>query len=88
MKLKDGVIVSKADGSFYAVDAGLQGRRFSGIIKMNETAEELLRLLKDGSDEEGLTRYLCEKYEVEPSVALADIRKVLTGLRFAGFICE
>lgn len=86
MKLKDGIIITEVDGSFFAVDAGLKGKRFSGMIKMNKTSAELAKALQKGSDEETLAADLCDKYEVDRETALADVRKVVESLRSVGLI--
>ena len=86
MKLKSGVIITKAQGGFVAVDAGAASGRFNGMVKMNATAAFIAELLKDGADEETLVKKTLEKYYVSESDARASVAEVLKNLRFAGLI--
>ena len=86
MKLKNGIIITEIDGSFYAVDAGLEGKRFGGMIKMNKTAEEIARALQSETDEERLADMLCEKYDVDKDTAMKDVNRIIDGFVSAELI--
>lgn len=81
MKLKDGIIITEAGGTFVAVAAGEAGRAFNGMIKMNGTAAFIAEKLKTENDADGLAAALCEHYEVDLETARASVDKVVESFR-------
>ena len=54
---------------------------------LNETAAAIWRLLADGpAAEHGLVGHLVDGYDVEPSVASADVRRLLAELQASGLV--
>ena len=88
MKLKDGIIITEAGGTFVAVASGDAGRAFNGMIKMNGTAAFIAENLKTETDETALVEALCGKYEVDAETARASVRKVVESFRPAGLLEE
>ena len=86
MKLKNGVIITEAQGGYVAVDANAGRGRFNGMIKMNKTAAFVANLLKDGADEESLVRAMLEKFDVSEKDARDSVNVVVANLREAGLI--
>lgn len=86
MKLKSGVIITKAQGGFVAVDAGAGEGRFNGMVKMNKTAAFIAELLKDGADENVLVKKLLKKYDATEDAARQSVADVISNLRKAGLI--
>lgn len=86
MKLKEGIIISEANGEFVAVDAGIKGKRFNGMLKLNKTAAFIAGLLKEEKTNEELIKALTEKYDVTEEIAGQSIQKVIDTLSSVGFL--
>ncbi|MBR7077647.1 MAG: PqqD family protein [Clostridia bacterium] len=89
MKLKDGIILTEADGGFVAVDAGISGERFNGMLKLNETAGFIVNLLREGADSvDGIAKKICEKYDVDFETAKANAERVIKTLESVKLLAE
>ncbi|MBO4429066.1 MAG: PqqD family protein [Clostridia bacterium] len=86
MKLKDGVIITKLEGGFVAVDSNACEGRFNGMIKMNSTAAFIAVLLKNGADRETLITKMLEKYDTTEEKAAHSVDEVVNTLRREGLI--
>ena len=86
MKIKDGVIISEANGTFYLVDSGISGKRFNGMIKLNETGAEIARLLMNETTREAVTESLCAKYNISEETASENSDKIIDSLDGIGLI--
>lgn len=76
MKLKSGIIISELNGEFFAVPSGAVGKGFNGMIRMNTTAAFIAKLFQKGADEAEVVAALCEKYEVDETIAREDYHAV------------
>ena len=88
MKLKDGIIVSRADGNYVAVDAGIDGRRFNGMLKLNPTAAFIVEALKEETTFEQLKEKLIGEYGIDDKTAADSVESVLQTLRSVDLIRE
>lgn len=88
MKLKDGVIITSANGEYVAVAAGDAGRDFNGMIRMNKTAAFIMENMREDTDEAGLVEALCGKYDVDAETARKNVKIIVDRLRSAGLIGE
>ncbi|MCQ2354496.1 MAG: PqqD family protein [Clostridia bacterium] len=88
MKLKDGVIITSANGEYVAVAAGDAGRVFNGMIRMNKTAAFIMENMREDTDEAGLVEALCGKYDVDAETARKNVKIIVDRLRSAGLIGE
>lgn len=64
------------------------GGSFSGMVRSNSTAAEIIDLLKSETTREEIVDKMLEKYEVEREVLERDVDKVLASLRSIGAIDE
>ena len=85
-KIKDGFIVRKIGNQFMAVPVGSRTSEIHGIIALSESGVLLWSALESGADEAALADVLTENYEVEPSVAMEDVKKFLDGLQNQGVL--
>ncbi len=85
-KIKDGFIVRKIGNQFMAVPVGSRTSEVHGIIALSESGVLLWSALESGADEAALADILTEHYEVEPSVAMEDVKKFLDGLQNQGVL--
>lgn len=88
MKLKDGIIITEAGGTFVAVAAGEAGRAFNGMIKMNGTAAFIAERMKTDTDTEQLVAAFCEHYDVDEETARESVDKVVENFRQANLLEE
>lgn len=85
-KIKDGFIVRKIGNQFMAVPVGSRTSDFHGMVALSESGAVLWSALESGADEATLAGILAEHYEVEPSVAMEDVKKFLDGLQNQGVL--
>jgi hypothetical protein len=58
------------------------------MLKLNATAAEVWMGIEKGLSESDICDMICEKYEVEPSVAIVDVKKTVEELLRHGFAEE
>ena len=80
MKLKDGIIISEINGEFVAVPAGSASKSFNGMIRMNQTAAMIAKMLQYGAAEQEIVAAMCEQYDVDEAVAREDYLRVTADL--------
>lgn len=85
MKLKDGFITHNDNGEvlMIAVDGS-----FSGMVRSNTTAGEIIELLKNDTTTDAIADAMLEKYDAEREVIVADIERIVASLRKIGAIDE
>ena len=76
MKLKDGIIISEINGEFVAVPSGAATKSFNGMIRMNQTAAMIAKMLQNGADEASIISAICEQYDVDEETARTDYHRV------------
>lgn len=86
MKLKEGFITHEMDGEQILVSAG--DVKFSGLVRSNKTAAEIINLLKVGTSREAIIRTMLEKYDAPEAVIAGDVDRVLENLRKIGALDE
>lgn len=83
MKIKKGFILKELDGQTVAIPVS---GNFSGVVKMNQTATFIWKILEKGATEKELVCALTEKYDATLEQAQEAVRKTLTTLKSNGFI--
>lgn len=83
--LKD-MILTEIEGEWYAVPVGEAAKRFSGMIRMNNTGKRIFELLMAGKTEAETVAQLTEEYEVEEATARENVRAFVEKLRGAGVL--
>lgn len=73
MKIKSGFVLKEVAGSFIVVSVGERVKDFNGVIMLNETGVFLWKKLERGATEKELIDALLSEYDVEESVAKADV---------------
>lgn len=82
MKLNDNFVTYDADGEYYMVAAS----GFTGMVRCNKTAFEILEELKKGGTAESIARSLTGRYAVGEEQALKDTQGVIRRLESIGAI--
>ncbi len=88
MKQKKGFVLREVCGEKVIVGEGVETINFGKLISLNETAAWLWEKASELGDftEEQLAEEICKAYEVEPSQALADIKKIVANWKEIGLI--
>ena len=83
MKLKENFVTHTDGGQQMMVDVSA---KFSGLVRSNQTAAEIVELLKSETTEQAIVLKLLEKYEVSEEVLQKDVHQVLLKLQEIGAI--
>ena len=74
--------------NYVVVAVGEASLSFRGMLKLNATAAEVWQGIEKGLAESEIAELLCEKYEVDASTALLDVKKTVSELKAHGFAEE
>lgn len=85
MKLKQEFITHMDGDQQMMVDASA---KFSGLIRSNSTAAEIIELLKTETTEEKIIAVMLKKYDVSDATLKKDVHKIIETLRSVGAINE
>jgi len=89
MKLAVEMAVMELDGEWNAVAVGDDSTKFRGMLRLNETAADIIKMLAEDTDEETINRELANKYTVTSHDEIAPFVKDYIGqLRDAGLLRE
>ena len=85
MKLKSNFVTHNSGNEQLMICAGGD---FSGMVRSNSTAADIIDLLKKDITREGIIDAMLANYDVEREVLERDVDKVLNSLRGIGAIDE
>ena len=88
MKIKKGFLLREVAGKQVVIATGEAAKNFNGIIKLNESATLLWRLIEHGASEEELVGAIEEEYDIDAVTARNDVSMFITKLKGAGIIDE
>lgn len=88
MKIRKGFVLREVAGRQVVIATGDAAKNFNGIIKLNESAVMLWKLIEKGADEETLAQKIIETYEVDEATAYNDVSMFVTKLKGAGIVDE
>jgi hypothetical protein len=88
MKQKDGFLLREICGEKVIVAEGLKVVDFGKMVSMNNTAAWIWEKCTELGDftAEQLSAAICERYQVEPAKALADVSHILDEWKELGLI--
>ena len=86
MKINENFLLREVAGNTIVVPVGDAAERFSGMIKLNETAVFIWRALEDETDEAAVVDAMCAEYDIDKETAAADVARFVTTLRGAGIL--
>ena len=86
MKLNYQFEITDVAGDLIAVPVGDGAEKLHGVLTLNETAADLLRLLASDTDEDALVSAMREKYEGDEKEIRAFIHGYLDELRGMGLL--
>ncbi len=77
MKINKNYILRDVGGRCVAVPVGSECKKFSGVIKLNETAKMIWKSIESGHTEDETVSIMTEKYEVTPEHAREAYKKTI-----------
>ena len=86
MKTKYGFEIMDLDDGLVAVPVGEGASKFHGVLKVNETAVAILKLLEKDTTEEKIVDSLLEEYEGEKEQMTEYVREFINKLVAEGII--
>ena len=73
MKLAVEMAVMELDGEISAVAVGEDSTKFHGMLRLNETAAVIIRMLAEDTTPEKMHKALCEKYSDSTPEEIAEL---------------
>lgn len=86
MKVKKDFILRKVSDSYIVVPVGEAVVDFSGMVNLNESGACLFEALQKGATEDELVEALLSEYDVEETVARADVKRFISMVKDAGIL--
>ena len=83
MKLKENFVTHTDGGQQMMVDVSAN---FSGLVRSNRTAAEIVELLKSDTTEQAIVSELLKQYDVSEDVLQKDVHRILLKLQEIGAI--
>jgi hypothetical protein len=84
MKIKENFVLRQIAGAWVVLPLGSATLDFNGMLTLNESGVLLWRLLERGCERENLVTALLKEYDVQASIAEADVDEFLEKLKKAG----
>ena len=86
MKLRSIFLTHEADGE--QVMVATDTKQFSGLVRSNRTAAEIVNCLKTETTQEQIIQYMLEKYDAGEQQIKEDVERILDILRRIGALDE
>ena len=84
MRIKENYLLNKVLGKWVVVPVGIAGKKFRGMITLNESGVLLWRNLQKGCTREELVTALTDTYEVTEETARQDVAEFLSAIEKTG----
>ena len=89
MRLAVEMAVMEMDGVWSAVAVGKDSAKFHGMLKLNEEAAEIIKLLSEETTVEELEKKFCAKYDESGPEEISQVLEEFLGqLRKEGLLIE
>ena len=88
MKLKYTLETMELDDELVAVPVGGNANEFHGILKVNETAAAILKLLAEETSEAQVIASIQKQFTGDPAEIAAAVKAYLAEVREAGLLAE
>lgn len=86
MKLKYNFAVQKVTDFWAAVPVGADARRYNGVISLNESARDMMELLRDDLTEDELVQRMLGLYDIDEAQLRQDVHAFVAKLEEAGVL--
>ena len=88
MKIKQGFVAREIAGEYILIPVGETAMQVRGMISLSESAYLIYQRLQEDCEKADLIRAVLNEYEVEQSVAEADVEAFLDQLRQLNLLIE
>ena len=88
MKLRYMLEPTELDDELICVPVGPGAENAQGILKLNATGYEIVKLMEEETDTEAIVNALAAKYETDRATLTAYVEKFVNALRESGMIEE
>lgn len=88
MKLKYNMSIQKVLDFWAAVPVGKDSTRYNGVMSLNETAKDMMELLKDDISEDEMVSRLLMEYEVSEDELRSHVKDFVQKLRDEQLLIE
>ena len=86
MRIKEGFVVREIAGESVVFALGEASKIFNGMIRLNESAKMLWKLLEQGCEKDALVGAMLEQYDVEREIAEHDVDRLIETLKGANIL--
>ena len=86
MKLKFEFETVELDGEIMAVPVGDNADQFRGLLRLNETAADILSRLKEETTEEQIVEDMLKEYDIDRESLAAHVHSYILKLQEAGVL--
>lgn len=88
MKLKSDFVLRQVAGTWVVLPVGQTSVSFKGMLSLNDSGAILWKTMEQGGNRETLVETLIAEYDVDRTVALADVDEFLAAMAQAGCLDE
>lgn len=88
MKLKYNFAIQEVTDFWAAVPVGKDAKKYHGVMSLNESAKDMMELLRDDITEEQLVKKMLDTYDVPEEQLRRDVAELLQQLREADVLDE
>lgn len=88
MKLRCEFEITELGEQMVAVPVGDNATEFSGVLKLNDSAASILKLLKKDTTVDEIVSALMKEYDSNTEVITAFVNKFINSLREEDLLCE
>lgn len=86
MKLKYNFAVQKVTDFWAAVPVGRDARIYKGVISLNETARDMMELLREDITEDQLVAKMQQEYDIDEPTLRQHVKDFIAKLQEAGVL--
>jgi len=86
MKCKVELVITEIGDERMAVPVGDGAENLHCVLRVNETAQEILNCLQEDTTEEAIVEHLFSLYDAPKEQLLADVRKLVNQLKEYGLL--
>lgn len=88
MKIKEGFVMREVANQKMLIATGKASESFRGMIKLNDSAASIFKMLQEGLSCEKIIDEIANTYAVSKDEAKNDIESLITVLKDAGVIID
>ena len=88
MKLKNDYVLREIAGEYIMIATGERTKEFNGMVRCNEVAYSILKLLQDGTTQKEIVEHLRNTYDVSIDKIEKDVDTIINQLIDGGFVIE